>query len=436
MSEKSKNDTAWEILFEKYHILDHINDKGIYEISAKTINTKREARLMTKFDHHIQLPTIFKQNHLTIQPDSRGTYVIGKFESYLNLPSNHSQSKSIHEIDFPVNIETLNPTNIYSEAASILCAYNSGIIEDLLKQKVFFTVFGRMSTGKFSYLINNFQQNSNYQIDVNNSQCEIDAGFEGDDVFAIIEAKNENVDDFLIRQLYYPYRLWISKINKQVIPILLSYSNDIFSFYVYKFKDDNNYNSIELVEQKRYQIGSNDIELDDVMDILAQVIVTLEPVDIPFPQADVFPRVVDLLMYIYGVNPLLSKEDITTNYAFNIRQAGYYADAAIYLGLLQKQSNRGEGIFYSMTEKGSQIMEKTSRRRNLGLIKCILEKKIFNKTLHIYLDQGKRPERHLVNKILGDLRLELSNETIERRSQTVFAWIDWIMGLTQPLQEE
>jgi len=429
MSDKSKNDIAWECLFDRHHILEEINEKGLYKISAKVINVEREARLMTKFDHHIQLPNIFKQNHLTIQPDSRGTYVIGRFKSYENISNN--ACINVQEFSFPENIETLNPTNIYSEAASILCAYNSGIINDLIGQEVSFTVSGRMSTGKFSYSINNSQQNTYCEINVDNSQCEIDGGFEGDDVFVIIEAKNQDVDDFLIRQLYYPYRLWTNKTTKQVIPVFLSYSNDIFSFYIYQFKDDNNYNSIQLLEQKKYQIGSNDIELEDVTDILARTKTTLEPTGVPFPQADVFPRIVDLLMQIYGVNPSLSKEDITINYAFNIRQAGYYADAAIYLGLLEKQRNKDQGVFYLMTEKGSRIMGKNARGRNLALIKCIIERKIFNKTLQAYLDEGEQPNRHLVHEIMRCEQLGLSKTTIERRSQTVFAWINWIMELTQ-----
>jgi len=429
MSDKSKNDIAWECLFDRHHILEEINEKGLYKISAKVINVEREARLMTKFDHHIQLPNIFKQNHLTIQPDSRGTYVIGRFKSYENISNN--ACINVQEFSFPENIETLNPTNIYSEAASILCAYNSGIINDLIGQEVSFTVSGRMSTGKFSYSINNSQQNTYCEINVDNSQCEIDGGFEGDDVFVIIEAKNQDVDDFLIRQLYYPYRLWTNKTTKQVIPVFLSYSNDIFSFYIYQFKDDNNYNSIQLLEQKKYQIGSNDIELEDVTDILARTKTTLEPTGVPFPQADVFPRIVDLLMQIYGVNPSLSKEDITINYAFNIRQAGYYADAAIYLGLLEKQRNKDQGVFYLMTEKGSRIMGKNARGRNLALIKCIIEGKIFNKTLQAYLDEGEQPNRHLVHEIMRCEQLGLSKTTIERRSQTVFAWINWIMELTQ-----
>ncbi len=428
MSNKTKNDIAWESLFETYNILDEINEKSLYKISAKDINKLREARLMTKFDHHIQLPSIFRQNHLTIQPDSRGTYVIGRFESYKDLPQKQSQSISIQAIPFPENIETLNPINIYSEASSILCAYNAGIIDDLLGQEVWFTVSGRMSTGRFSYFIKNFKENTHCEISVDNSQCEIDGGFEGDDIFAIIEAKNQDVDDFLIRQLYYPYRLWTKKTGKKVIPIFLSYSNDIFSFYIYEFRDNKDYNSIELVEQKKYQIGSNDIELKDVISILERVKVSPEPLEVPFPQANIFTRVIDLLIQIYS-NGLLSQEDITTNYAFDIRQSHYYTSAAIYLGLIE--SSKQQGTIYLATERGSNIIQKTSKGRNLALVERILEKKVFNKSLQLYLRQGERPNLEQVIEIMKIADIKLGSETMTRRAQTVIAWIDWIMSITQ-----
>jgi len=427
-SEKSKNDIAWESLFEVHHILDEINKNGVYKISAKVINTKREARLMTKFDHHIQLPSIFKQNHLTIQPDSRGSYIIGRFKSYESLPK--ESFTDIQEVPFPNNIDTINPTNIYSESCAILCAYNTGIIADLLEEETKFTVSGRMSTGKFSYLINSTQDESIYEVTVDNSQCEIDSGFEGDNILAIIEAKNQTVDDFLVRQLYYPYRLWKSKTKKQVIPIFLFYSNDIFSFYIFRFKDDNCYNSIELVKQKKYQIGSNDIELDDITAILERVKINPETEGIPFPQADSFIRIIDLTMQIYNINTSLSQEDITLNYAFDI-QSQYYTNAAIYLDLVQKKTDREQGVAYSITERGVNIIERTPRRRNLALVECILEKKIFNQTLNLYLQKVSKPTINEVVKIMSESQLNLSPKTMSRRSQTVLSWIDWIMGLTQ-----
>jgi hypothetical protein len=428
-SEKSKNDIAWESLFETHHILDEINKNGVYKISAKVINTKREARLMTKFDHHIQLPSIFKQNHLTIQPDSRGSYIIGRFKSYENLPK--ESFTDIQEVLFPNNIDTINPTNIYSESCAILCAYNTGIIADLLEEETKFTVSGRMSTGRFSYLINSTQDESSYEVNVDNSQCEIDSGFEGDNILAIIEAKNQTVDDFLVRQLYYPYRLWKSKTKKQVIPIFLFYSNDVFSFYIFRFKDDNCYNSIELVKQKKYQIGSNDIELDDITAILERVKIKPETEVIPFPQADSFIRVIDLTMQIYNINTSLSQEDITLNYAFDIRQSQYYTNAAIYLNLVQKRTEKDQGVTYSITERGANIIDRTPRKRNLALVECILEKTIFNQTLRLYLQKGSKPALHQVVDIMTDAQLHLGSQTMLRRGQTVLAWIDWIMGLTQ-----
>jgi len=428
-SEKSKNDIAWESLFETHNILEEIDKNGVYKISAKVINTKREARLMTKFDHRIQLPSIFKQNYLTIQPDSRGSYIIGRFKSYQSLPK--EAFIDITEIPFPSYIETINPTNIYSESCAILCAYNTGMINDLLNEETKLTVSGRMSTGKFSYLINSTQDDTSYEISVDNSQCEIDSGFEGDNILAIIEAKNQTVDDFLVRQLYYPYRLWRSKTQKQVIPIFLFYSNDIFSFYIYRFTNDKYYNSIELVKQKKYQIGSNDIELDDILSILERVKIKPETKGIPFPQADSFIRIVDLIMQIYNINTSLSQEDITTNYAFDVRQAQYYTNAAIYLDLVQKTNDREQGVMYSITERGINIIERTPKRRNLALVECLLEKRVLNQTLQLYLQKGSKPTLNQVVEIMTEAELDLGLNTMSRRGQTVLAWTDWIMGLTQ-----
>ena len=53
---KSKNDIAWEQIFEKYHILDKLANHERVSISSTDINSYREARLMTKFDHRSQLP--------------------------------------------------------------------------------------------------------------------------------------------------------------------------------------------------------------------------------------------------------------------------------------------------------------------------------------------------------------------------------------------
>jgi hypothetical protein len=82
---KNKNDIAWEALFEKYSILEKINEIGYFEIESNSINEFRESRLMAKFDHYHTLPKIFKQHKLSILPISRNKYIIGRFDTYLNV---------------------------------------------------------------------------------------------------------------------------------------------------------------------------------------------------------------------------------------------------------------------------------------------------------------------------------------------------------------
>jgi len=427
----SKNDDAWEELFKRHSIVDSVDRDGFHPISATQINVLREARLMTKFDHKIQLPKIFQDNNLTIQPNSRGTYVIGRFVSYQDLPDDASLPEII---SFPPDIETINPDNLFSESMALLCAYNSGIIANLLGEESSLTVLGRMSTGKFSYFINDIGNTNRHNISVENSQCEIDSGFEGQKRFALIEAKNEGVNDFLIRQLYYPYRLWKPQTTKEVVPIFLSISDNVFSFYVYRFAEESHYNSIELLSHKKYQIGTTDIELEDIVKMLNSTTIQSEPKGIPFPQSDSFGRIIDLLMQLYAAQPALSQEDITTNHAFDTRQTQYYTNAGAYLGLIERKQNREQGVTYSLTEKGSKIMAKKLRARNLSLVESILEHGVFNQALRLYLQQGGKPTRIQIEAIMREANLEgidKESSTIPRRAQTVLSWLDWIIGLTQ-----
>ncbi len=423
----SKNDSAWVKLFEQYNIIEKIRRLGVFEITASQINQFREARLMTKFDHKVNLPQIFRDNHLSILPDSRGTYVIGCFDAYHNITSDTSAQPL--EFPFPPHIETIDYTNLYSEVSALLCAYNTGIIENVIGEDVRLTVFGRMSTSQFQYQVRNVLDNNWCSINVDNSQCEIDGGFEGETKFAIIEAKNYTADDFLIRQLYYPYRLWREKTSKEVVPIFMSYSNDIFTFFVYKFLDDACYNSIELVTQKSYQIAPESIKLDDIHTIFQSPQIQPESLAIPFPQADNFTRIVDLLGLLYVAD--LPQQEITQRYQFDLRQTQYYTNSAIYLDMVQKFKDKNM-VSYSLTPLGRSILEKKPKKKYLAIVKQILQHEVFHKALARYFAIGERPSRLDVIQIMQSVELNVGSgtTTIPRRSQTVLGWIDWILSLS------
>lgn len=257
------NDTAWENLFAKYNILDEINQNGKFIISARQIKEFREPRLMTKFDHKVNLPVIFSENNLSILPITRGEYIISSFSAYKEFGE---PSDEVQRISISPHIQSLMPQFVVSEAIALNYASASGILNDFLEdENLLATVNGRMSSGTFRFDINTDTGRRN--VEVNNSQIEIDAAYEGINYLSLFEAKMDLADDFLIRQLYYPFRVWSNRVTKTVKPIFLIFSNGVFNLYQYEFEDPTNYNSLVLVKQKNYMIAT-EICLADIQNIV------------------------------------------------------------------------------------------------------------------------------------------------------------------------
>lgn len=302
---KSKNDQAWELIFNKHKILDRVSEKGYFEISATKINTFREARLMTKFDHKSQLPKLFSENNLSILPTSRGGYVIGTFEVFYDF---NKDSIEVAPIEFPASLESLDYRDITSEATAVNCSFVSKILHDFTEEENLFpTVSGRMSSSSFSFDINSSK--GLFNVNVENSQVEIDGGYEGDNSLNLIEAKNYISDDFLVRQLYYPFKLWSSKIQKQVRPIFLTYTNGVFHLREYAFVNVNHYNSLVLVKHKKYTIQEGSFNIELLSEIIDRTRDVKEP-EVPFPQANSFERVINLCELLKQ-KEFITKEEIT-----------------------------------------------------------------------------------------------------------------------------
>lgn len=414
---------SWEVLFDRHQILDKVNQDGSFQISSTEINTVKEARLMAKFDQSSQLPHVFKDNKLSIVPITRGEYIIGPFATH--TPVVYADVKPKY-VTIP-KLETIDYTNLYSESSALLFAYNSGIIADIMNSSsIHFTVNGRMSSGSFKYDINNLRNpNIRNTIQVLNSQIEIDAGYESADMFCICEAKNIAVNELLIRQLYYPYRLWTSKIQKPVVPIFMVYSNDVFHTFVYEFTDINHYNSLRLKEHKAYTFADESIHLEDILDVYKSITPIHEP-DITFPQANSFARIVDLLSVLYERS--LTRDEVTLNYEFDDRQTNYYISACEYLGLINRSSNKNNERSYELTKEAKAIMNKKFKDKYIALIKRMLERPVFYNTFSLALAHNQAPSTDIIMKIMSESNLSINDTTIRRRASTVKAWIDWIFN--------
>ncbi len=425
----SVND-AWKALLDKYNILEEIRDKGSFYIKASQIKQFKEPRLMAKWDSTDSLPKIFRDNKINILPVSRSAYVISDFLLYQSIPELDEHVTQMDHVELP-DYESIDVTNICSETNAINVLLLTGILDDFLNTNGNVATFnGRMGTGKFDFTVDTFR-NVKQNICVNNAQCEIDGGFENDDSVVIMEAKNVIHEDFHVRQLYYPYRLWVTKVHKPIRLVFSVYSNMIYRMFEYRFNILEDYSSIELIQMKNYSLQDTTISLDELQNIRANTIVrtddNMDRSDVPFIQANSMERIISLLEHMYE-NPMTS-EQIAKLMDFDLRQADYYYNAGKYLGLFEKTSEDKQKVVM-LTSLGNKVYKLNYKERQLKLVELILEHKIFDEFFDIMVETGDMPNKKAIENEMRALHV-CDEGQIVRRASSVYGWLKWIFNLTK-----
>ena len=425
---------AWQVLIDKYNILTEIYNNGFYKISSSQIKEVKEPRLMAKWDSSEQLPTSLKNNKINILHDSRSSYVLSDFLLYQELPKLVEHVKNMAKVELP-DLKTIDVNNISSKANAINVLQISGILEDFLEldsdDVLYGTFNGRMSSGKFDFKVDT-RREIQLKVDVDKAQIEIDGGFESNHCVVILEAKNVLHEDFHIRQLYYPYRLWESKVDKPIRLIFSIYTNKIFRLMEYRFKEKENYSSIELVRIKNYSLEDTSITLDEIKDVYDSIRDTEVISDnmnvedcVPFIQADNFERIVSLLENMYE-NPMTS-EEIIELMKFTSRQRDYYFNAGKYLGLFKK-IKEDKITRYGLTSIGVNVFKKSYKDRQLELVKLILSHRIFRDLFGEIVETGVIPDHSRVVEL--ELEYNVCSEKVaQRRATSVLCWLSWIFNL-------
>lgn len=412
----------WEDIFNDYNVISEINDKGFFKITADQIRVYKEPRLMAKFDFSKQLPKVFKENGLGILPIKNGEYIIGKFNLFENIENTKYDEVDVKKVQLPSFIETIDPDNIYSESNALNVASLSGMFKDAFDEELYETIQGKMRTNTFIFNISSKEKVSS--IEVNGAAIEIDGGYESKTKVVLVEAKNSMPKDFVIRQLYYPYRHWKEKIIKDIIPVFFAYDNGIYNMFIYSFENLYDYNSLKLNSIKRYMISSNTAE-----SIKREIYENIELIDelpqeeVPLPQADSFTKVIGTLELIN--NDVNTANDIASELQFDKRQGKYYIDALRYLGMVKKGSRVGE---YELTPDGVAQVTVDIKERNKVMIEQILKHRPFYEAYDYYVKNEEYPSKEFIKDTIRKYIPDMSEETVNRRASTIRGWIQWIIG--------
>ncbi len=247
---------AWDLIFKEYKILDH-NFVSPYIITAQEIKeatkkfqktNQREVRILCKQDTREKRPDIFINNNLFILPVVNGKFAIIKGEGYVDIPKiEQTQKSKLYKSKLDFQLDTSKVGN--SEMQHLDFAYASSLIRTFMKDKsLVLTIRGRKYTPEFSFKVNR------QIINVKSVQTEVDAGYEGKNKVVLIEAKNTNVNNTIIRQLYYPFRQWQTYTKKKVITLFFEKYEKFYSLWQFEFTDPEDYNSITLQRTAKYQI--------------------------------------------------------------------------------------------------------------------------------------------------------------------------------------
>lgn len=248
----------WSEIIEKIGLNSHDFSTGPFYISHKVIkdlvvkinapNNQKEIRILGYQATREQRPDYFIKNGLFLLPASNSDWVIIKGEGYIDIPEIETEpiqvkSKLQYEIEsFNVGI---------SEMQFLDFAYVHGITQEFLDdESIQLTVRGRKRTPHFKYYVNNIE------IKCEGVQTEVDAGYEGKNSLTLVEAKNSKIKNEIIRQLYFPYRKWLMDINKPIRNVFFQFeeSTKTLSYWEYAFENDMQYDSIYLINSKKYQL--------------------------------------------------------------------------------------------------------------------------------------------------------------------------------------
>ena len=445
-------DREWEQLFELYPIEQNIQEYGFYNITSTQINHVKEARVMAKIDHRLNLPRILRERNYAIMPTRRGSYVIAPmnmFHDFENIDNNE-----ITQIQWSHNLESIDINNIPSEAVALNVADIAGIFENFLGERpVFSTLAGRMGSGAFEFSIEQPNNNTLFNIQVEKAQIEIDGSYETPNSYAIIEAKNQLYDDFLIRQLYYPYRSLQSVVqHKTIRPVFMMYYNRVFHLYEYEFQEPNNYNSIRLLKHTNYSLDDTNILLGDLQNIFNSTNEEPEPDRIPFPQADSFERLINLMEILDNDNPLTNGE-IAEAFSIENRQGSYYSNAGLYLGLLERtvrnshldeegnEIQRIENVF-TTSVLGHRLLQFDYKNRHLALCRAMMQHNVIRLVIQRILQRLENniivvPSRDEIAGIMRECTINIGTGTdkmYKRRASTIRHWVTWMFNLCNDME--
>lgn len=390
--------------------------------------TGNELRLMAKIDSSDALPEALRRHGYFILPVKNGEYVLVRGNGFHKIEG-LSEPITVFRPKLDFELATLNVGN--SESQHLDYCFNVGLIEKFadvtgLRQ----TIRGRKRMPAIDFCVGNIGPIHVQQ----GVQVEVDLGCEGRADIVLVEAKLGQPKDFIIRQLFYPYRMWMNKIPEKNIRPWFFCSEEtggrrLYRFWQYRFADDNQYNSLVfdrgaafLVEAQRARLSVNELLREHHKSRKKGKLWDV-------PQADDFIKVAELpLMVEQGID---TADKVAVHFDFDPRQSSYYRQAAEFLGLVAFE-DKGK---YGLTDLGREYVNRAADERREILAGLLVQFPPMRAALELFDHARERGVgKKEVARLIED-HSKITQSTPGRRASTLIAWMKWLKLATGSLKQ-
>jgi len=419
-------EAAWEKLVQER--VDISSDLVVLTKKDIESSTGNELRLMAKMDSSEDVPVALRRHGYFILPVKNGEYALVRgngFHKLEHLPEPPTVFRP--KLDF--ELVTLNVGD--SEMQHLDYCYNIGLFEKFagvtgLRQ----TIRGRKRLPAIDFSVGKVGP-----IHVRAGvQVEVDSGCEGRDAIMLIEAKIGQPPDFIVRQLFYPYRKWRIEIPAKQIRPWFFCSEEVsgrrlYKFWEYEFSDDTQYQSLRLTRGENFLVEPVRQRLTVEELLRARVRRRVEARLWDVPQADSFWRVAEIpLLVEQGVN---TSSKVAEHYRFDPRQSSYYRQAAESLGLVRLEKDHR----YTLTDLGREYVSRPADERRQLLAGLLTQFPPVRTALELSAKAGERGIGKADIARFIERHSTIANSTPSRRAATVLAWLRWLQIATGAVRE-
>ncbi len=413
MATRQTNRELWTKIFTDLEIDPEQNVSYVTAEQVRRIS-QREARNMAYMDERAKVPPIFDSHSLFILPVSNGRYAIVRGQGYHSLELDSIVYEDFHP-SFPLGTSVLDPEK--SEGSAVSYAWNTGMISYVTGQPTL--LLG--PPGRFALDAFDFKIDGKAHLHQAGAQAEIDGFFYSSHSACLMEFKARECSDFLVRQLYYPYRHWAGRSSRYnwscVRPFFVDFNLNTltFRFFEYGFLDPGDYESITLVSARGLRVKESARPLRGLLDVPAEANLSAMT-----PQADNIERVlrVPFLVAQGQSNAFL----VADSEGFTERQSSYYRRAAEVLGLVE----RSDGT-YKLTEVGHNFVVADRSHANELVTIQLARIPAFHEILErVSVGAGQQMTRARISEILQKHDPRIHGSTVPRRTMTVLSWLRWV----------